>query len=109
MLLILVIIAIVVYFALWVYTFTLVVRFQNAFHRRFPEASQRFLAPSRVLGINTQSGLQFLWDDSVKELSRNDKDIERFRKRTVKSVIILLIIIAISPILLTSTFFIAKI
>lgn len=108
MLIKLVLIALVAYFALWVYTFALVVRFQNAFHRRFSEESKRFLASSRVLGINTKSGLLFLWDDGVKELSRNDKDIERFRKRTVRSVIILMIIIAISPILLISTFFIAK-
>jgi hypothetical protein len=99
-----VIILVAAYFVFWGYSYLLVVRFQNALYRRFPKEAEQCLGSKKLFGINTKNGLLFLWQKSVKELSKIDRDIERHRKHASKCIILLLLIIfLIFPIFLIFT------
>jgi len=100
MMLTIAVIAVAAYFALWVYTYSLVVRVQNAFYRRFPKEAEQSLGSMKSFGVNKKTGLLFLWQKSVRELLKNDQSIERLRQHAVRCIVFLLAVIVLMPVFL---------
>jgi hypothetical protein len=79
------------YFALWIYTFLLVIRFQNSLYRSYPDRANQILGTKKVFGINAKAGLLFLWREDIKELSRQNKNTDALRRAAARFIFLLLI------------------
>ncbi len=79
------------YFALWVYAYILVIKFQKSLYRRFPDNANQILGTKTVLGINAKTGLLFLWREDTKELARRDETTNALRRTTVRTMYLLFI------------------
>ena len=103
-----ILILVIGYFALWIYAYSLVVRFQNALHQRFPKKADQFLGTRKTFGINRKTGLFFLWEPEIKGLASRDKNIESLRRHAVICIVSLLAILFLMP-LLALIFWLAEI
>lgn len=90
-------IPLIFYFALWIYTYRLVVKVQNNFLNEFPEDGANYLGSINFFGINTKRGFLFLWDDNFISLSRKDAVVEKLRRRASRCILILIGMIFLIP------------
>ncbi len=79
------------YFALWIYAYLLVIRFQKSLFRSFPDQANQILGTKTVFGINSKTGLLFLWREDIKQLARRDKNTDVLRRVAARSIFLLVI------------------
>ncbi len=87
------------YFALWAYTVSSVIRVQKALFKNYPEKSELYLGTTTSFGINTKTGLLFLWERNIKELLKDDSHIDGLRKQAAKFLIITGVTLFLIPLL----------
>ncbi len=54
------------YFALWIYAFLLVIKFQKSLYKSFPDEANQILGTMKVFGINAKAGFFFFGGKKLK-------------------------------------------
>lgn len=79
------------YFALWIYSFLLVIKFQKSLYKSCPDQANQILGPKTVFRINAKMDPFFIWREDIKDLSRRDKNTEALRIRAVRTIFLSLV------------------